>query len=231
MNRKILVIEFILVAGMVLMLLSLFRERQIKPEQPAFPTVTVTHTPTVTPTKKPTETPSPSPTFTPTPTVTPTPIPEGKKVDSGHAFKPYTGHWAYTNKNSQQYALQRVAETAENGIRVVRDEYGIYRYCVALGTYWAGGMPKDIGRCLDVYMVNGAVLHCVLADVKQQQHTKGGNNKYGSVNNDFLEFIVDDKKLSQAVRNCGNVSKAGEEFEGDAWQIVVLDYWIVGFGN
>jgi len=217
--------EIFSVVVIVLLLLFCFRQRtelqhQVPTEIPTqSPTPTMTPSPTVTPTN----TPSPSP--------TPSPIPEGKAVEKGHTFKPYTGHWAYNLKGSAQHSLQNVCHTAENGIRVVVDPYGVERYCVALGTYWAGGQPKDIGRCLDVYMINGAVLHCVLADVKRQEDTKGDKNRYGKINNDLLEFIVDEKHLPSSVKECGNVSKAGTDFEGDAWQIVVLDYWIEGFGR
>ena len=200
-----------------------FRQRVEAPVTETVPTETPTVSPTMTP----------SPTFTPTPTITPSqtpsPIPVGKQVDSGHQFKPYTDYRVYNLRESAQWKLQKVSETAENGIRIAVDEYGVERYHVALGTYWAGGQPKDIGRCLDVYMVNGAVLHCVLADVKQEKHTKG--NKYGKTNNDLLEFVVDSRKIPKESLACGNVSKAAEEFEGDAWQIVVLDYWIEGFGK
>ena len=212
------------VVAVFLILCFCFRQR-VESEPVPVPT----ETPTTTMTPSPTFTPTPSPTQSPTPSPTPSPIPVGKQVDSGHQFKPYTGYWAYNLKGSSQHSLQKVSYTAENGIRVAVDSYGVERYHVALGIYWAGGQPKDIGRCLDVYMINGAVLHCVLADVKRQEDAKG--NKYGRVNNDLLEFIVDEKVLSKAVKECGNVSKAGDEFVGDAWQIVVLDYWIEGFGK
>ena len=219
-----LVAEFILV---IVCLTFCFKDRIPSPDP--MPTVT----PTMSPTMTPTQTPSPSPTPSPTPSLSPSPspIPVGKAVEKGHTFKPYTGYWAYNLKTSQQYKLQKIAETAWNGIRIVRDPFGQYRYCVALGTYWCGGQPKDIGRCFDVYMDNGYVLHCVLADVKRTEDTKGRKNRYGEINNDLLEFIVDEKVLSAEVKNCGNVSKAGVEFIGGAWQIVVLDYWVKGFGE
>ena len=213
-------IPFLEIVAVFVILFFCFRQRDGKqfPVPTEIPTESPTPSPTMTP--SPTFTPSPSP----SPSLTPSPIPEGKAVEKGHAFKPYTGYWAYNLKGSAQHSLQKVCYSAENGIRVAVDPYGVERYCVALGTFWAGGHPQDIGRCLDVYMINGAVLHCVLADVKQEKHTKG--NKYGKTNNDLLEFIVDERKLAKAVKECGNVSKAGAEFEGDAWQIVVLDFYV-----
>ena len=216
------VIVFAEVVFVFLILLFVFRQRT-----PKEPIPVPTETPTPTMTNTPTPTPSPSPSPSPTPTCTPTPIPEGKAVEKGHPWKPFTGYWAYNAKGTAQHALQKVAKSTDNGLRVVTDPYGVDRYCVALGTYWAGGHPEHIGRCLDVYMVNGAVLHCVLADVKKEEDTKGGKNRYGKANNDFLEFIVDERYLPKEVH--GDVSDVGSEFEGDAWQVVVFDYWIDGF--
>lgn len=178
---------------------------------------------TITPTEAPTETPTPEPTATAGPTP--------KQVESGHTFKPYTSWTAYTLKSSQQYKLQQIATAAENGIRTVTDPNGVPRYCIALGTYWAGGQPKHIGRCIDVYMENGEVLHCVLADVKRQEDTKNNANRYGRINNDILEFIVDTGKVPKEVIRTGNVSNAGPEFSGGVKNMVVFDLWIEGFGG
>ena len=155
-----------------------------------------------------------------------------KDVEAGHKFKPYTRHFVYDVTGTVQCKLQSVAYTDERtGIRVVDDPLGNPRYCVALGTYWCGGHPEHIGRCVDVYMVNGSVLRCVLADVKRTEDTKQRANRYGEINNDVLEFIVDGKAISSDVRNYGNVSRAGEEFEGDALYMIVYDMWIEGFGK
>ena len=195
-------------------------------------TAAITNTPTPTATPWPTSTPEPTkePTSTPEPTTTPEPTP--KQAGKGHTFKPYTRYTAYNLKSSQQYKLQKAAWTeTRTGIRIVTDPNGVDRYCVALGTAWAGGQPKHIGRCLDVYMENGAVLHCVLADVKRQEDTVDGANLYGKTNNDVLEFIVDGQKISQAVKTTGNVSNAGPEFVGGVKRIEVFDLWIEGFGG
>lgn len=195
-------------------------------------TAAITNTPTPTATPWPTSTPksTQAPTSTPEPTTTPEPTP--KQAGKGHTFKPYTRYTAYNLKSSQQYKLQKAAWTeTRTGIRIVTDPNGVDRYCVALGTAWAGGQPKHIGRCLDVYMENGAVLHCVLADVKRQEDTVDGANLYGKTNNDVLEFIVDGQKISQAVKTTGNVSNAGPEFVGGVKKIEVFDLWIEGFGG
>ena len=196
------------------------------------PTPGPTKAPTVTPTEAPTETPTPEPTATQAPTPTTASSRTQPVEKKNHNFKPYTRYTAYDLKSSQQYKLQKVAWTEKRtGIRIVTDPNGVDRYCVALGTAWAGGQPKHIGRCLDVYMENGAVLHCVLADVKRQEDTVDNANRYGRINNDILEFIVDGKQISEAVKTTGNVSNAGPEFVGGVKQIEVFDLWIEGFGG
>lgn len=206
--------------------------RNEEPPEPDIVTATPTIPPTETPTPLPTCTPTPTVTPTPTPTPEPTPTPSPKAVTTkGHSYKPFTFYTSYNVKGSAQWKLQQICTTAENGVRIVVDKNGEARYCVALGTYWAGAHPEHIGRCLDVYMQNGALLKCVLGDVKKQEHTKNGQNKYGAGNNDVLEFIVDRKKLPAAALECGNCAKIGPEFEGEVDRMVVYDEWIEGFGK
>lgn len=232
------ILEMLVVAIIVLVCLGLMYGGKQEPKPTQLPTQTTipTQIPTI-PTHCPTSTPSPTPTPTPMPTFTPTPIPtpipsERKEVGQGHTFKPYTRHFVYDVKGTAQCKLQSVAYTDERtGIRVVDDPLGEPRYCVALGTYWCGGHPQHIGRCVDVYMANGSVLKCVLADVKRTEDTINAGNRYGAVNHDVLEFIVDGKALPNAVKYYGNVSKAGKEFEGDAAYMIVYDMWIEGFGD
>lgn len=219
---------FVLIIG-VMLLFGEPKKQTPDPTPTNAPTMTEIPTPTSTPTSTSTPTPSPSP----TPTVTPTPIPsERKDVGANHTFKPYTRFHVYDIRGTAQYKLQCVAYTDERtGIRVVDDPLGEPRYCVALGTYWCGGHPQHIGRCVDVHMKNGAVLKCVLADVKRTEDTINAGNRYGAINYDVLEFIVDGGALPDAVKYYCNVSKAGEEFEGDAAYMIVYDMWIEGFGE
>lgn len=199
----------------------------IAPTQTPLPTPTATQKPTSTP--KPTNTPAPTkkPTAAPKPTYS-----EGKagtyKVEEGaHDWKPYARYTAITNKSSRQYQLQQIAKTDENGLRYVTDADGVKRYCVALGVAWAGGKPSDIGRCFDVKMKNGAVLHCVLGDVKKIEHSEGSAGRFGS-NGELLEFQVDLQKLPENVKKSGDVSKLGGAFEGNAATITVYNKNVLG---
>lgn len=210
------------------------------------PTCTPTQTPTVSPTctEKPVERIStPTPTNTPTPTKKPTEKPvrvsgdysAGKEgtykaeVNGTHSWKPYARYTAIKNKSSMQYKLQQVAKTDDHGRRYVTVD-GVKRFCVALGTAWAGGSPSDIGRCVDLVMVNGATLHCVLGDVKRPEKSKGGEGKYGS-GNELAEFQVDEDKLPYKVRGNGDCSYFGSDWEGEVKAVIVYDHWVSGFGK
>ena len=205
------------------------------------PKPTRTPTPKPTATEAPTETPVPTATSTPKPTKTPKPKPTKapvktgavgtKKVpQGGHDWKPYARHTEITAKSSPQYKLQKIAKTDSNGLRYVTDKNEIKRYCVALPVYWAGGSPSDIGRCFDVKMSNGEILHCVLGDVKQIEHSQNGEGKFGS-RGELLEFQVEFSKLPKFMQNSSDISYFGGAFEGEAVEITVLDYYIAGFGG
>ena len=155
-----------------------------------------------------------------------------KKVSTSgdHSWKPYARYQAITAKNSPQYKLQRIAKTDENGLRYVKDKNGTKRICVALPVYWAGGSTSDIGRCFDVKMENGAVLHCVLGDVKKIEHSQNGEGKFGG-HGELMEFQVEQSKLPEIVRKSGDISRLGGAYEGEAVEITVLDYFIEGFGG
>lgn len=192
-----------------------------------------------------TESTTPTATKAPTPTATKAPTPTAatpKKSGNGylpgipgtylaetngtHAFKAWTHYKMYNDKSSEQYRLQQIAHDDDHGIRVVTDSAGVDRYCIALGTAWAGGKPADIGRCIDVYMQNGAVLHCVLADVKRVEDTQGGACLYDKINGGLLEFIVNQYKIPGY-----DVSVIGGAFAGEVIEVWVLDMFIAGFGG
>jgi len=224
----------------IVMCLIILARLQKSDERKEVPSPTVTPTMAAIPTELPTATPTAVPTVTPTampteePTTYRTSFPKTctiKEAEPGHQYKPFTWYTSYNVPGSAQARLQKVARTAENGVRVVTDPEGFERYCVALGTYWAGAHPEHIGRCVDVVMENGTVLRCVLADVKRTEHTKKGQNKYGLGNNDILEFICDKNVLCEAAKVCGNCSKISAEFEGDVKRLIVWDMWIEGFGK
>lgn len=237
----------VFVVALVMLILAIRDENapkiDVQPSPSPTPTDIVIFIPK--PTNSPTPSPSATPTVTPTPTPTPTLAltqpPKNTGYDAGkpgayicetngrHKFKPYTDYRNYNAKGTKQHALQKVAMTDNYGIRTVVDIFGQTRYCIALGTAWAGGQPSDIGRCIDIHMENGAVLYCVLADVKKVEDTY--NCRYGRENNDLIEFIVDEWILKRETPVHGDVSAADPKFEGEAKGMVVHDYFIEGFGG
>lgn len=129
-----------------------------------------------------------------------------------------------------QWRLQQIAKTAENGVRIVQDPNGEWRYCVALPVYWAGGTHRDIGRCFDIYMDNGAVLKCVLGDTKRKWKSLNGEGKWGS-KGELIEVQCDVSKLPVTARLRGDASYISDDWTGEARKIVVLDMFIEGFGG
>lgn len=211
------------------------------------PTIEVIFTPT--PTLSPTATPTPVPTFTPTPSPSPTPTPTPKpqpsrygygkgvpgyykcEVNGRHGFKIGTDYRVYARGTAQRKLIDISRTDERTGIRVVTDADGIDRYLVALGTAWAGGSPSDIGRCIDIFMVNGATLHCVLGDVKKVEDTINQECRYGTNHNELIEFVIDTPKLPKLTQSDSNYNRCGEEFVGEAHSMRVHDYFIEGFGG
>lgn len=221
----------------------------VTPTPTATATVAPTDTPTPTPTIAPTHTQKPTERVsTPKPTNTPTPTKKAQKTQNivpyptgkvgtqytddknAHTWKPYARYTAITAKGSVEYRLREMEQTDSNGLRTVTDPNGVKRYAIALPPQWAGGRDVDIGRCIDIKMTNGSVLHCVLADVKKHEHTQNKQGRYGS-NGELIEFIVDMNKLPDKARKCGDISYVSKEFEGGIISVTVLDLYIKGFGG
>lgn len=164
-----------------------------------------------------------------------------------HKKKIYTEFTEVTLKSSLQYKLlysdwdndgvpDRYSDVL-SGVRVITDQFGVDRFCVAVGTYWANG---EIGRFIDFVMENGNIIPCITCDVKQDIHTKNWRGKYGSAANDLIEFYVDPMVLP-IVDYCddgsgiglrfpaGDVSKAREDFEGAIVKVIVYDAYFEGF--
>lgn len=163
-----------------------------------------------------------------------------------HKKKIYTEFTEVTLKSSLQYKLlysdwdgdgviDRYSDY-QSGVRVIRDQYGVERFCVAVGTFWAEG---HIGRYIDFVTENGEVIPCVTCDVKQDVHTKGFKGKYGSAANDLIEFYVDpmvlpfvdyDNVSGAGLRfPAGDVSTARNDFKGAIVKVIVYDAYMEGF--
>lgn len=114
-------------------------------------------------------------------------------------FFAYMDYKTITNTSSNQYKFQQNCWTDSQGIRRQGDDY-----CVALGSYYS----VNIGDRFIVSLDTGNTYTIVLADCKADVHTDvnnqfrwAGGNSYKNV----IEFIVDTDKLSDSVKNSGNI--------------------------
>ena len=134
-----------------------------------------------------------------------------KDVPTNTSFKTWMGYKAITNTSSKQYELQQKCTTDANGLRVYDG-----RYCIALGTYYT----KDIGTYVDVTLIDGTVLPCILGDVKSDKHTDSANRQMVA-NGNVVEFIVDSDVLQSSAKSTGNISSI-PGFAGDLKAITIL---------
>lgn len=128
------------------------------------------------------------------------------EVPDNNSFKSYMSYKSITDESSDQYALQRdYAYNGDYGIRMVDD-----RYCIAVGTFYA----EDIGRKLDIVMENGAVLKCIVGDVKNNIHTDELNQQH-TVDKSVIEFIINKSKVSDEILYGGDISAVHKDFLGE----------------
>lgn len=114
-------------------------------------------------------------------------------------FKTYMDYRKITDKTSKQWNLQQLATTNEKGFRVFNG-----RYLVAVGTYYA----NEVGKELKITLDNGFVFYAIVGDIKMDTHTDA-NNQYVPINGNIIEFIVDINKLDPTTKKLGDVSNLG----------------------
>jgi len=114
-------------------------------------------------------------------------------------FKTYMDYRKITDKTSKQWNLQQLATTNEKGFRVFNG-----RYLVAVGTYYA----NEVGKELKITLDNDFVFYAIVGDIKMDMHTDA-NNQYIPINGNIVEFIVDTNKLDPITKKLGDVSNLG----------------------
>lgn len=117
-------------------------------------------------------------------------------------FKTYMDYRKIKDKTSKQWNLQQLATTNEKGFRVFNG-----RYLVAVGSYYA----NEVGKELKITLDNGFVFYAMVGDIKMDIHTDA-NNQYIPINGNIVEFIVDIDKLDPKTKKLGDISNLG--FEG-----------------
>lgn len=122
--------------------------------------------------------------------------------------KTYMSYTAITDTTSNQYELQSIAYTDEEGFRKVGN-----RYCVAIGT----AFNAEVGQCFDVVLSNGEIINCIVGDIKADQDTD--STHVFTSQGCCLEFIVDDQDLNSVVKKMGDCS-----YLCDSWQSPCIQY-------
>lgn len=118
------------------------------------------------------------------------------------SFKAYMDYRTIKDKNSQQYYLQELAYTDEEGFRRI-DEY----YLIAVGTFYS----ENCGSILEIGFSDGKVITAIVGDIKQDVHTNE-TNQYSEVVGDLVnivEFIVDTEKIPEKTLYMGDCSYSG----------------------
>lgn len=134
-------------------------------------------------------------------------------VPSHKGFKSYMNYTAITNKNSKQYKLQQIAETDENGFRLVEE-----RYCVAVGSF----CDMNIGQYFNLILENGIEIPCIMGDLKADIHTDN-DNIFTLSNKCCSEFIIDRKMLNDKVKQSGDCSSLVESWNSPVIEIRVYN--------
>ena len=120
-------------------------------------------------------------------------------IEATGEFKTYMDYRKITDKTSKQWNLQQLATTNEKGFRVFNG-----RYLVAVGTYYA----NEVGKELKITLDNGFVFYAMVGDIKMDIHTDA-NNQYVPINGNIVEFIVDTDKLDPKTKKLGDISNLG----------------------
>ena len=128
-------------------------------------------------------------------------------------FKSYMPYTAITSKSSPQYKLQCKAYTGDYGIRMYDG-----RFCVAIGT----GFNANVGTYFDLILANGAVVPCIVADIKANNHTDS-NNMVTKASGCLTEFVINSSKLHKEAKRMGDISYCCEEWNSRVEKVRVYD--------
>lgn len=113
------------------------------------------------------------------------------------SFKSYMCYRTITCVNSNQYILQQKAHTDKDGIRRIGNDV-----CIALGTRYS----STVGERFLIELDTGKGFTAIIGDIKSDAHTDKKTHSYIESNGNVVEFIVDDKKISNEIKFTGDVS-------------------------
>ena len=134
--------------------------------------------------------------------------------DVDTSFKAYMDYRTITDKTSEQWELQQIAETDDSGFRRIYDDY-----CIAVSSYYA---EELCGSRLRITLEGDVVFTAIVGDIKNPDETDS-LNMYHPVKNgaNVIEFIVDTSVLNKEAVYHGDVSCLG--FDGNIVKIERID--------
>lgn len=116
------------------------------------------------------------------------------------------------HKNTRQRELQTMARSTKTGFRRVNK-----RYLVAVGTR----ISDDVGQYITLVLKNGTNIPCIVGDIKADRDTDETNTF--TANGCCSEFIVDIRRLSDKLKEGGNISEYKETWDSPVTAIIVHD--------
>lgn len=143
------------------------------------------------------------------------------------SFKTYMDYRCITNENSDQYKLQQLAWTDEDGLRRLGNAY-----LVAMGTYYT----EECGKVFEIEFDTGEIITVVVGDIKADSHTDINNqyspvydNEGNMISANVLEFIVDTQEMARKAKRLGSVEICAN-LQGNIKSITAVDaerelYW------
>lgn len=133
---------------------------------------------------------------------------------SSKGFKSFMQYTSIKDKSSLQYKLQnKFAYTGDYGIRQVNS-----RYCIAIGT----AFDANIGTYVDLFLENGAMIPCIVADIKSDKDTSDDN--ITTIQNRCVsEFVVELSLLHKRAKRDGDISSCCEEWDSPVNMIRIYD--------
>lgn len=128
-------------------------------------------------------------------------------------LKSFMSYKSITAKSSEQYKLQQIAYSGDYGIRQVNG-----RFCIAVGSAYT----TKVGTYIDLILMNGVVIPCILADCKADQDTDD-SNILTLHDKSLAEFVVDTNKINSILYATGDVSDCCEEWKSTIVAIKIYD--------
>jgi hypothetical protein len=132
------------------------------------------------------------------------------------SFKSFMSYKMISSRASKQWEFQQNCFTDENGMRRYV-ENDIEFYVGALGSFYGSTIGTKYRVTLS-HKGEESTFYLILGDCKDDKHTDP-THKYMEANGNIIEFIVNQRKLSDLVLRMGDVSYASKDLKGSIVKI------------